>query len=222
MITAQFKILESTAQIEKKIAKAMQQALTKIVANSFKKIVPRVKRHVRFMITGQPEYNSLLGGKLQQELGVPSPVSRLEQILDIWINDIVLENKQVTVRGTTISGGFTINMIRRDWSDVLQSSAASYEYVNNNESVITEIEWLKWLLIEGDKTIVKDYIVSSNKRGSRTGLGIMVRKAGSRWRVPPEFSGTPRNNFVTRALEGIDKDILNIIKSTFEGEAKRI
>ena len=61
---------------------------------------------------------------------------------------------------------------------------------------------------------------SSIKRGSRTGMGVMIEKAKGFWQVPPEFSGTSVDNFATRALGGIEMDIDKIVKNALESRLK--
>ena len=38
---------------------------------------------------------------------------------------------------------------------------------------------------------------------------------GVAWRVPSDYSGTIDNNFVTRALENREKQIINALKGLF-------
>ena len=39
---------------------------------------------------------------------------------------------------------------------------------------------------------------------------------GSSWRVPAEFSGSQQNNWTTRAIDSVDKEIYQIITSNIE------
>jgi hypothetical protein len=48
----------------------------------------------------------------------------------------------------------------------------------------------------GDITIIRDYQVEIKPGAGRSGNSIMV--SGGSWRVPPEFSGTLQNNWLTR------------------------
>lgn len=101
----------------------------------------------------------------------------------------------------------SILIIPADFDDILALPEASY-FTDKQQL----IPWLQWLIIEGDKVIVRDYDFSvRNNRFSRTGLGIMVEGAGRRWKVPAEFSGTVQNNFITRALRDADREIEDII-----------
>ena len=41
-----------------------------------------------------------------------------------------------------------------------------------------------------------------------------------RWGVPSQYAGTTQNNFVTRSLEGIDKEIIAIMQSEISRKMK--
>ena len=76
------------------------------------------------------------------------------------------------------------------------------------------------VILEGDKRIVTKYEFSSNPRGSRTGMGIMVHKSRGFWQVPAEFSGTSVDNFATRALGNIESVIDKIVEKAVKGALK--
>jgi hypothetical protein len=84
-------------------------------------------------------------------------------------------------------------------------------------SAVTETEkgavlpWLQWLLTAGDAILIVDYHVSYGPYPtSRSGGGIMTN--GGVFKVDSQFSGTQDNNFITRALEKKQKEILSIIE----------
>lgn len=90
-------------------------------------------------------------------------------------------------------------------------------------TTLREIPWLAWLLLRGSAPIVQGYEMvfgnfpTTRKLGqhmSRTGKAIMVPKPSGFWRMPVEHAGTTDNNFVTRALEGIDIEIEQIVRQT--------
>ena len=77
----------------------------------------------------------------------------------------------------------------------------------------TAIPWFEWLTTLGDAVIVREYDVESGfPSKSRTGDKIMVRGKG--WRVPPAYSGTETNNFVTRATDSILPELSEFISKT--------
>ena len=90
-------------------------------------IVNKIKVAVVNRIKSSDEYAELQGGTLQAQLGVPNSNSRLERITDIWISNISIKRKPIRAMGSNrITGGFSIGMIKNDWSDVLATSDANY------------------------------------------------------------------------------------------------
>ena len=61
-----------------------------------------------------------------------------------------------------------------------------------------KLDWLNWLLTRGDDIIVGDYSFIQKPGIGRSGLGAMT--AGGVFRIPPEYSGTQDDNFITRTL----------------------
>ncbi len=170
----------------------------------------QIKNIVKQAIISSPEYRELLGGELQAELGVPETSARLDQITDIWLASLTISRKPVRISGASLTGGFSLFMIREDWSDVLGTSAAQYTTLKGKV-----VPWLEWLLLAGDQTIITDYTFSASiPRGfySRTGGGVMLQAPQRRWHVPRKYSGTALDNFVTRALSGVGQQIQEVMQ----------
>ncbi len=183
------------------------------INNAIKK---RVQDTIRHMLILAPEVMELMGGSLQGQLGVTDPRGRLTAIVDTWVENIEVSTVTYKLNKEGPLLAIQIRAIREDYSDVLSLPESSYESVTARGMFV--IDWLRWLLLEGDKTIVNYSFLPGNLRGSRTGLGIMVRKQGRRWSIPPQFRGTEQDNFATRALSDLDKHIGIIVRS----ELKRI
>ena len=84
-------------------------------------------------------------------------------------------------------------------------------------NVITErgevLPWLEWLLTAGNAIVIAGYSVEyGNFQTSRTG-GAIMEPVGF-FKVDSQFSGTPENNFITRAIEPYGEEINNLIKSS--------
>ena len=196
--------------------------VTKEVTTKVKRVAPRIKTRVteeiriavREALVATPEYQSILQGKLRAQLGIPDANTRIITIIDTWVNNISVKVKT----GTSPLLLIDIGLIRTDYGDVLSLPQATYTYRSKHGQ--GEIPWLKWLLLEGDKRIITKYEFSSNPRGSRTGMGIMVRKSRGSWQVPPEFSGTSVDNFATRALGNIESVIDKIVEKAVKGAVK--
>lgn len=201
------RIIESDKKIEKLIA----NALKKEIGKSMQKAASAIQRNLKIIVTqaikGSPEYLSLVGGRLKFEFGLPDALQRIDRIIDIWTNNIQVTSRQIRVVGGTFAGGIVIKMFRSDYSDVLASNAAILTTEKG-----TRLNWLEWLLKFGDRTIVKEYEVDLGEHpGSRTGGAVMVQSRG-RWKVPSEFAGTPRNNFLTRAMNEKEGEIMRMIE----------
>ena len=177
-------------------------------------ITNQIKKSVKEALVATPEYQSILQGKLRAELGIPEPDTRIITIIDTWVNNISVKIKTGKSPLLTID----IGIIKEDYGDVLSLPEAKYAYVSRRGQ--GTIPWLSWLLLEGDKRIVTKYEFSSNPRGSRTGMGIMVHKSRGFWQVPAEFSGTSVDNFATRALGNIESVIDKIVEKAVKGALK--
>jgi hypothetical protein len=207
------KLLETDSQINTKILESirtyLQPAFTK-TQQSLQKNIPQI---VKQALMAEPEYNSLLSGQLRAELGVPDAGARIESLFESWSNNMNVTSKPLSIKAARLSGGFSIDMIRSDFSDVVDLPAG---IVTDNISG-SVIPWLRWLLLDGSKILVRNYQVQmgSNPR-SRTGQAIMITSDRENWRVPAEFAGTVNNNWITRAIERLDGTIINIIESELE------
>jgi hypothetical protein len=193
------------------IFREIQDRIKRRSANIIDRIRSRVRDTVRFKIENSQEYLAVTNGILRGELGIPD-VGSIMRITDIWVNNI-----EVTFTQTANSFGmFKIGIIQSDYSDVLSSPDASFDYVsgyNNPYGVLRSgtIEWLKWLLLEGTNVLVTSYDFVPSGKG-RTGMGTMVYSKAGSWTVPPEYAGIASDNFVLRALYDIDETFNVVIR----------
>jgi len=144
-----------------------------------------------------------MSGKLKGEFGIPDPSSRLSEILDTIRSGANVVMKATSVTNNRVTGGVRFQMIRSDFQDLLSLGSASFVTEKGSQ-----LNWLRWLLIEGDNVIINEYrFVGGPSPYSRTGLGIMRKFNGAFWRVPPEFAGTIKNNWITRAIDKASSEI---------------
>ena len=186
--------------VVKEIHGTLKQNETKINAG----IRTRVQQTMVDMLFDSPAVSSLMGGSLQAQLGVVDSESKIMEIIDTWMDNVHVSTKAGGSPLLTIS----IGVLSQGYADVLSLPASVYQSDNGEM-----IEWLRWLLVEGDKTIMDYFFLPGRRTKSRTGLGIMVRKGGREWSIPPEFRGTETDNFATRALESLDKALDTIVES---------
>lgn len=208
----QLRLLESDADISNQILIAIKDILNTAFNRSIKNLKVKIPQQVKNAIISEPEYQSLISGKLQYEFGIPDATTKVNKILDIWSNNINVNIIPVTISGNRLRGGFAINMIQSDYGDVLGDDSANV--VDSKSGAV--LPWLEWLLLYGNKIIINNYQVQVGpNKNSRTGLAIMVSSKES-WRVPPEFAGSTDNNWITRALSKLDSTISNIIQQEIE------
>ena len=206
-------ILETNEEIYKKINDIIAQRLKTTLPLAFENSTTFLQKIIIENLKKQPEYESLLNGSLKHQFGIPDPDNRLEEILSQIINSLTTTYKKPTVQGSRIQGGFTINMVKGDFSDLLDLSSAKISTEKG-----TELEWLRWLLLEGDSSIVIGYdFISGFGSHSRTGDGIMRGNHSGIWRVPPEFSGSLTNNWIIRGIidcgPEIDRYLISMLKN---------
>jgi hypothetical protein len=202
-IKIKVKLKETDRQIKRLILDAFRDAMHTAIKKAASKIKQRVRFLIQRKIRNQPEYRALIGGKLQAEFGLDNPKG-IEDIITIWANSItvfILNTKSVN---GVIKGGIEIRAIKSDYSDVL-ADAAAVQKTENNDS----LNWLEWLLLEGDKKIIRRYDVQYDAKGR---AGAVMVKSKKSWGVPPEYAGTAQNNWVIRAMDNVEDEISDIVK----------
>jgi hypothetical protein len=205
------KLLESDIKIQKNMYKALADAINKSINKYKGEVTAQLKSSIGNWIRSQPEINSLLAngafGSLSAQFGLPigSANFAVGQIISEITNNV---NINFTPVNDKLKGSIEFNFQPADYLNLLGLS---------NGHVLTEkgvdLHWLDWLLIQGDTVIILGYDYVPASRG-RSGGGYM--SLGKTWRVPPEFSGTPTNNFITRSFDGRDNEIINILKGLFK------
>ncbi len=198
-------LIETTKEITKKILIEFRDQLRKIFPITLPRLQIEVRELIRQAIQNQPAYISLLGGKLQGELGVPESGRRLSVIVDTYVDSIVVKLLPIEIRVRTLKGKIVIQFDAQ-FTSLLSLSESAY-LTDKGQT----IPWLQWLLIEGDLTIT-EYTFNTVPSSvvvaySRTGLGLMFKRKGGRWSMPAEFAGTAGDNFITRAIESVQPQL---------------
>jgi hypothetical protein len=84
-------------------------------------------------------------------------------------------------------------------------------------------QWLSWLLEKGTQVVIGDFWVFPDPEGI-TRAGSVMQKVSQKhpegFRVDSSFSGTPQDNFVTRALQPLLPGIRDIVFKKIEEELK--
>ena len=190
------------SHFKKEIEKEVSLRLKSSINNITESIEIALQTLVKLRLYEAPEVDSLASGELRYQFGLVDGASRISNIIDMWAESVEVRY----VSGFGKLGGISISMGDNDYSKALSMSDAEFTTENG-----TPLEWLRWLLLEGDTRIVNNYQFRSGRRG-RAGGGIMVSRQNSSWGVPSQFAGTDNNNFATRALESMQDEIDVIVR----------
>lgn len=205
------KIIETDQQINKEILNALLPEVTNFMNNGVNLIKKELPTLLQNAIVNTPEYSSILNGKLKYEFGIPDSNIKLNNLVDLWIENIKYPYMKPTIIGNKIKSSFEVNAVRVDFAEVLYSDDALV--IDNIRGY--NLPWLEWLLLEGNKTIIsKQEVVIGPNKFSRTGNALM-RDSNKSWKVPSEFSGTVTNNWITRAIDGVEGNIQSLLDRAF-------
>lgn len=188
-------LVDSVKTVEKNINKAISDLANDIIARNINRVTASVKSLIPPWISAQPEIQSLLSSSpdsLAGQFGIPGATS---SIISSIINSIVgaTEVKFVPY-SANLKGGLELRFQPKNFSNLLALPDGHTVYRGG------DLHWLDWLLKRGDSIIVTNYQYNPQTGLGRSGLGNMV--TGNAFRVPPQFSGTVDNNFITRAFVG--------------------
>jgi hypothetical protein len=184
-----------------KLAESIGAAFAKKINGAISKRRPiiseRFKALVETLIKESPTYNSLLGqgvNNLQAQMGLISPRHILDRLLVVIKNSLEIDFIPYTISTLSTGGKFSFSILKSDYQDLFVIPNTSYK--SNSYT----INWLEWLLTQGDRIIVVDHhILYTSLVPSRSHQAVMI--PGGTWRVPPEHAGMPGYNFLTKALD---------------------
>lgn len=201
MIT--LKLLDSIKDISKKINISIAESLNDKLTKNEYALKTKAKNIVFNLIQSQPEIASLNGGKLQGAFGIIDPSSAISAIIKSIADSI---DVKFTKFNDKLKGGISINIQPSSFENLLNLSQGFVNYKNS------DLHWLNWLLTQGDKIIIINYQYNAKTGLGRSGLGNMI--PGDSFRVPPEFSGSQNNNFITRAFlnSSAEKQFIKILE----------
>jgi len=190
------RLVENQAEISKKINTALASKLNQIISQKSGEIIKRVQPLIPGWVRSQPEMLSLLSSSSSSLVGQFGIYKDTIQIVNLIANSIA---RATTVKITRYNnslknGGIELNIQPKDFLNLLSLPEGHTFYEDG------DLHWLDWLLTRGDQIIVVGYEYNPQTGLGRSKLGNM--QEGTSFRVPPQFSGTKNNNFITRALSG--------------------
>jgi hypothetical protein len=203
------KLLESDKIIQAKIFLAMARELRKIFTRSRERIQKALRKFVRDTMVTQPEIRELNGGILQGAFGLKRGTEArvIEDIINAISSSVHVELEEVSpVGGKDLRGGMSIYIQPSDFSNLLTLSSGIVKTER-----LDHLPWLRWLLTEGDRVLIGDVEVKYKSGTGRSTLATM-QKSGV-FRVPPSYSGTEDNNFITRAFAESEGSLTYLIQN---------
>lgn len=200
---------------------AMRQETYKRIQNNLSKISSKVKPNISNIISKELNNSStvieLLGGKLKDDFGLFGNVAKVT-IANI-INHLS-ENINIIITKSAAAGSIltiSVELLSGDITKLIAVPGASFPVRGGTGS----IDWLEWLLTRGTQVIIGDYWIYPNAKGrTRSGGDKIMQKISGKardpFRVDPNYAGTINDNFITRSVESVADDILNVVASEIE------
>lgn len=191
------KLLETEAEIEKHINAAISIQINNILSKNSNKLLQDIKSLIPSWINQQPEIQALTSQELIGAFGITiSSASIIDAIIGSVVNSTSLSIKKYNNK--LQGGGFELNIQPDNFANLLGLPQGHTIYSGG------DLHWLDWMLNKGDEIIVVGYQYEPKSGIGRSKLGHMIK--GRNFRVPPQYSGTSDNNFITRALSGIERE----------------
>lgn len=205
-MTLTLRLIDSKAKIARAMNEALSVELNKNLKNNTRSAQDKIKSLVPQWIKEQPEIESILDGgvfgSLNAQFGFIAGTApeAVEAIASAISDSITVEFETVK---DNLSGGIIFYFQPDNFANILSLPEAFIPALSG------PLPWLEWLLTRGSTTIVSGYSYSPDSSG-RSGGGTM--RLGKAWRVPPQFAGTTEDNFISRALEGREKELSSILR----------
>lgn len=179
--------------------------INKYINKSRDKVRRSLKPVIFQAIYTSPEMESVRGGVLKFDFGLPTDPT--QEISNAVSESISIDFGLFKYLARKVVGNAAVKIQPTDYLNILSIPSAI---------VITEkgenLPWLEWLLRYGDSIIIIDFGVEYTE-GGRSGGAIMTTR-NRPFRVNSQFSGTEDDNFISRALSRNIKKIEETIWQT--------
>lgn len=192
-------ITDSIDSITRNVNVAIADYINKLIRSKENVLISSAKRLVDEWVSNQPEILSLKSSSPASLVGVFGISGNTDNIVNTIVSSVV---NSISIKfvpySKNLKGGLELNFQPANFANLL-SLPEGHTRIQNGD-----LHWLDWLLKRGDNIIIVNYQYNPTSGLGRSGLGNMV--AGGSFRVPPQFSGTEDNNFITRALIGPNQE----------------
>ena len=192
------RITDNITTIQRNINMGIANYINSRISSRRSALISGVSNLIPAWINSQPEIISLQSSdtdSLAGQFGLTSSARIVTSIIESITNSV---NISIVPFDRNLNGGLELNFQPSDFANLLSLSTGYVRYEGGN------LHWLDWLLTKGDTIIITNYQYNPGTGLGRSGLGNMT--PGGAFRVPPQYSGTDDNNFITRALSGTTQE----------------
>lgn len=212
-------IVETNRQIEQLILRDIVSELNRVIPTKLKGIDTKVREATFNFIRATTTYNSLVNGELAAHFGIPyiGRQQRIDNIVSAVSNRIEITYKPIRLIAGRFAHGIRFGVLLTNLSEVL--GLPDGQILTRKGQVLP---WLEWLLVLGDTIEISEYEIKLWPGKGRSGGGIMISDKGGSWRVPPQFSGTLNDNWLTRAFKNNIQSYSSIIEKIIQSELQGI
>ena len=198
---------ETNDSFKQKVLLAICEELTLKFFLISKRVRDDVARDIKSLFKNTKEYQMMTSdANTIADFGfrVGTQINKLNAIIDKISENIYVSFTPFTPKKNSISGGITLGILIKDFSDLFDLPEAK---TKGEDGYV--MEWLRWLLERGDSIIIDNYHVEYGPFG-RSHEGHMI--IGGVWKVSSLISGTMKNNWLTRALTDSDEHARTALK----------
>ncbi len=213
-MTISLRLTENNRAIEDKINVAIAIHVNSLLSKRKVKLKAQIQNYVGIWIRSQPEMLSLGldSGKpesLSGHFGLPYGTSA--GAVSAIVNAVQMATRtEIHKLNKRLRGGIKFHFQPSHFANLL---GLPQGHVTTKKG--TDLHWMEWLLEKGRETIVVGYDYSPESGFGRSRNGVMTE--GGAWRVPPEFSGTESDNFITRAFLGRERELTSLFSRMLQG-----
>lgn len=166
------------------------------------------------VLFGSATVNDLLNGKLKDDFGLTGNLvtTAIQNIINHISQNIEIKLEQGFGNTAVV---VKVNILPGDLGKI--TSVPGGSYVSYGIYGGGNVDWLEWLLTRGTQVVIGKFWLFPHATGRTRSGGSSImkpikgKKARDPFRVDPNHAGTSQDNFITRALEPVFYDILNLV-----------
>lgn len=210
MLNYKVKLVGGEQNLKRELNRAILEELTSVLGGAFRSVESTIQQNFRNAMKGEIEYLSLMGAGIESLKGhfgiantqdVEDVVTAVSSIIGVNVGKTRMLKGEVKT-----SFGIGLENIRTIVEGLIDVGLGGHLTEKGEE-----IPWIDWLILRGNQIIIREYDVLFKPGAGRSHQAIMVGGRKKRWRVPPMFQGTANNNWITRSLLVMEKDVQDIV-----------